>query len=183
VPIQKCKVSFVDRRGVSHSVEVQAGTVFEAICRASVIFKNSVVEDPTWAAEFVVEVVDKPKAFRVNCESVPMLPAWAVREVWDDPRHIPYLLDSSTVLVLSRHPLAQRPEKQRRSFFGFYFRPTAELPAGGLDILGFPSGLRPYWSVGSKLIIFEHSCPLAERVAKTATASVKRRYLRNRLIS
>ncbi len=30
--------------------------------------------------------------FRANCEQVPMLPAWAVRWVWDDPRHIPYLL-------------------------------------------------------------------------------------------
>src|SRR5215470_13703362 len=26
------------------------------------------------------------------CEQVPMLPAWAVRMVWDDPRRIPYLL-------------------------------------------------------------------------------------------
>ncbi len=32
------------------------------------------------------------KGFRLNCESVPMLPAWAVREVWEDPRRIPYLL-------------------------------------------------------------------------------------------
>ena len=30
--------------------------------------------------------------FRINCEQAPMLPAWAVRRVWDDPRHIPYLL-------------------------------------------------------------------------------------------
>jgi hypothetical protein len=30
--------------------------------------------------------------FRIDCERVPMLPAWAVREVWDDPRRIPYLL-------------------------------------------------------------------------------------------
>jgi hypothetical protein len=29
---------------------------------------------------------------RVNCERVPLLPAWAVREVLDDPRKIPYLL-------------------------------------------------------------------------------------------
>src|SRR5579864_7865195 len=30
--------------------------------------------------------------FRVNCEQVPQLPAWAVRAVWDDPRRTPYLL-------------------------------------------------------------------------------------------
>jgi hypothetical protein len=29
---------------------------------------------------------------RVNCEQVPLLPAWAVRRVLDDPRKIPYLL-------------------------------------------------------------------------------------------
>jgi hypothetical protein len=31
-------------------------------------------------------------SYRVNCESVPCLPVWAVRWVLDDPRGIPYLL-------------------------------------------------------------------------------------------
>jgi hypothetical protein len=70
LPIQKCKVSFVDRRGVFHSVEVQASTVFEAVCRASAIFKHSVVEDPTWAAEFIVEVREQPKLYRVKTEEM-----------------------------------------------------------------------------------------------------------------
>jgi hypothetical protein len=30
--------------------------------------------------------------FRINCEQVPVLPAWAVHSVWDDPRQISYLL-------------------------------------------------------------------------------------------
>ncbi len=30
--------------------------------------------------------------FRANIESVPMLPAWAVRQYLDDPRSRPYLL-------------------------------------------------------------------------------------------
>lgn len=30
--------------------------------------------------------------FRVNCESVPRLPAWLVRRVIDDPRRVPYFL-------------------------------------------------------------------------------------------
>jgi hypothetical protein len=76
VPIQECKVSFVDRRQVYHAVDVQAASVFEAVCRASAIFKHSVVEDPTWATEFVVEVVDKPKAFRVKTEE---MKKWLVR--------------------------------------------------------------------------------------------------------
>jgi len=66
VPIQKCKVSFIDRRGVHHAVNVQAATLFEAVCRASAVFRHSVVEDPTWAAEFVVEIVEQPKSYRVK---------------------------------------------------------------------------------------------------------------------
>jgi hypothetical protein len=37
-----------------------------------------------WGGRFV--------AFRIDCERVPQLPAWAVRWVWEDPRRIPYLL-------------------------------------------------------------------------------------------
>src|ERR1700674_5737021 len=29
---------------------------------------------------------------RVNCEQVPLLPAWAVAQVLDDPQKVPYLL-------------------------------------------------------------------------------------------
>jgi hypothetical protein len=70
VPIQKCKVSFVDRRGVCHALDVQAGTVSEAVCRASAIFKHSVVEDPTWAAEFIVEIKEQPKRYRVKTDQM-----------------------------------------------------------------------------------------------------------------
>jgi hypothetical protein len=30
--------------------------------------------------------------FRINCEHVPILPAWVVHRIWADPRQIPYLL-------------------------------------------------------------------------------------------
>jgi hypothetical protein len=74
VPIQKCKVSFVDRRGVYHAVDVQAATVYEAVCRASAIFKHSVVEDPTWAAEFTVEIKEQPKLYRVKTDQMKKWP-------------------------------------------------------------------------------------------------------------
>jgi hypothetical protein len=32
------------------------------------------------------------RGFRVNCESIPRLPAWTVRWALDDPRQLPYLL-------------------------------------------------------------------------------------------
>jgi predicted TIM-barrel fold metal-dependent hydrolase len=66
LPIRKCKVSFVDRHGVYHAVDVQAASVYEAVCRASSIFKHSVVEDPTWAVEFVVEIREQSKSYRVK---------------------------------------------------------------------------------------------------------------------
>jgi hypothetical protein len=69
LPIQNCKVSFRDRRGVIHSVDVQASSVYEAVCRASAIFKNSVVEDPTWTAEFLVEVLAQ-KTYHVRPETM-----------------------------------------------------------------------------------------------------------------
>jgi hypothetical protein len=69
LPIQNCKVSFRDRRGVNHSVDVQASTVYEAVCRASAIFKHSVAEDPTWTAEFLVEVLAQ-KSYRVKPETL-----------------------------------------------------------------------------------------------------------------
>jgi hypothetical protein len=49
---------------------VQAATVFEAVCRASAIFKHSVVEDPTWAAEFIVEIREQPKLYRVKTDQM-----------------------------------------------------------------------------------------------------------------
>jgi hypothetical protein len=51
-------------------VDAQAATVFEAVCRASAIFKHSVVEDPTWAAEFIVEVKEQPKLYRVKTDEM-----------------------------------------------------------------------------------------------------------------
>jgi hypothetical protein len=43
---------------------------------------------------------------RVNCEQVPLLPAWAVAQVFDDPRETPYLLvwkDSADTIQESVH--------------------------------------------------------------------------------
>ena len=70
MPFQKCKVSFVVYGVVDAAAIVQAATVYEAVCRASAIFKHSVVEDPTWAAEFIVEIKEQPKLYRVKTEQM-----------------------------------------------------------------------------------------------------------------
>jgi hypothetical protein len=65
---------------------------------------------------------------RVNCESVPLLPAWAVRCVLDDPRRIPYLL------VWKRHANSGVADAVRVSY---YSEPENNYPldwAGWIEI-------------------------------------------------
>jgi hypothetical protein len=93
-------VSFVDRRQVFHAVEVQAASVFEAVCRASAIFKHSVVEDPTWAAEFVVSVMEKPKTYRVKTEE---MKRWLARN-GRSPRELMEKKRLKEMLDADRHP-------------------------------------------------------------------------------
>jgi hypothetical protein len=59
-------VSFIDHRQVQ--LDRSAGQSSKRY--AAVIFKYSVVEDPTWAAGFVVEVLDKPNTYRVRTEEM-----------------------------------------------------------------------------------------------------------------
>ena len=67
-----CAVSFRDRSGVKHSTEVQACSVYEATCRAWAIFKSApeTEEESYKTDEFIVEVHDEPKTFRVNLEKM-----------------------------------------------------------------------------------------------------------------
>jgi hypothetical protein len=52
-----CTVRFCDRKGVGHSAEVRAASVYEAECRAWAIFKSDQgkEEESYQAKEFVVE--------------------------------------------------------------------------------------------------------------------------------
>jgi len=78
VRICSCTVRFRDRRGVEHSTEVRAASVYEAACRAWAIFKSAekTEEESYKTAEFIVEVHDEPKTFHVNLEK---LLAWLDR--------------------------------------------------------------------------------------------------------
>jgi hypothetical protein len=50
-----CTVRFCDRKGVEHSAEVKAASVYEAVCRAWAIFKadQGTQEESYRAKEFV----------------------------------------------------------------------------------------------------------------------------------
>jgi hypothetical protein len=67
-----CTVRFRDRRGVEHSTDVRASSVYEAACRAWAIFKGSeqTEEESYKTEEFVVEVHEEPKTYRVNLEKM-----------------------------------------------------------------------------------------------------------------
>jgi hypothetical protein len=67
-----CAVSFLDRRGVKHSTEVRASSVYEAACRAWAKFKSSeeTEEESFKTEEFFVEAHQEPKTYRVNLEKM-----------------------------------------------------------------------------------------------------------------
>jgi hypothetical protein len=70
--ICKCTVSFRDRKGVNHSAEVQAASVYEAACRAWANFKSAeeTEEESFKTEEFIVEVHEEPKIYYVNLEKM-----------------------------------------------------------------------------------------------------------------
>ena len=67
-----CTVGFRDRRGTEHSTEVRAASVYEAACRAWAIFKSAheTEEESYKTEEFIVEMHEEPKTFRVNLEKL-----------------------------------------------------------------------------------------------------------------
>ena len=64
-----CTVRFRDRRGIVHSTEVRAGSVYEAVCRGWAIFKKSAAteEESYKTNKFIVELDDK-KTYEVDLE-------------------------------------------------------------------------------------------------------------------
>jgi hypothetical protein len=72
VRICGCTVRFRDRRGVEHSTEVQASSVYEAACRAWATFKSATeTEEESYKTdEFIVELHEEPKTFHVNLEKM-----------------------------------------------------------------------------------------------------------------
>jgi hypothetical protein len=70
VRVCACTVSFCDRGGVKHSAEVRAASVYEAACRAWAKFKSSAEteEESYRTEEFLVEVREEPKTYRINLE-------------------------------------------------------------------------------------------------------------------
>jgi hypothetical protein len=70
--VRKCTIRFSDRQGIEHSTQVEAASLFEAACRAWAIFKSSeqTKEESYKTEEFIVEVPEDPKTFRVDLEKL-----------------------------------------------------------------------------------------------------------------
>jgi hypothetical protein len=72
VRVCACTVRFRDRRGVEHSTEVRASSVYGAASRAWANFKSSeqTEEESYKVEEFVVDLWEESRTFHVNLEKL-----------------------------------------------------------------------------------------------------------------
>ena len=70
--VQHCTVRFSNTNGVERSAQVEAASVFEAACRGWSKFKSSdeTFDESYRAEEFIIEVHEAPKIFKVNVENL-----------------------------------------------------------------------------------------------------------------
>lgn len=70
--VQRCIVRFSNSQGVERSAEVEASSLFEAACRGWAKFKSSdeTYDESYRAEEFIVEVHEAPKTYKVSLENL-----------------------------------------------------------------------------------------------------------------
>ena len=70
--VQRCIVRFSNGLGVERCTEVEASSLFEAACRAWAKFKSSdeTFDESFRTEEFIVEVHETPKIYKVNLEKL-----------------------------------------------------------------------------------------------------------------
>lgn len=70
--VQRCIVRFRNNHGVERSAEVEASSLFEAACRGWAKFKSSdeTFDESYRTEEFIVEVHEAPKTYKVNLENL-----------------------------------------------------------------------------------------------------------------
>ncbi len=70
--VRRCIVRFRNNHGVERSAEVEASSLFEAACRGWAKFKSSdeTFDESYRTEEFIVEVHEAPKTYKVNLENL-----------------------------------------------------------------------------------------------------------------
>jgi len=70
--VQGCIVRFSNGHGIERSTEVEAASLFEAACRGWAKFKSSdeTYDESYRTEEFIVEVHEAPKTYKVNLEKL-----------------------------------------------------------------------------------------------------------------
>jgi len=70
--VQRCTVHFSNGQGVERLTDVEASSVFEAACRGWAKFKASdeTFEDSFQTEEFIIEVHEASKTYKVNLENL-----------------------------------------------------------------------------------------------------------------
>jgi hypothetical protein len=72
VPVSRCKVSYTDMEGIVHAVEVDAGSLYEAVALAVAEFREDeiITDTPAPMTEFCVTVLRRPVEHRVRFQKV-----------------------------------------------------------------------------------------------------------------
>ena len=70
--VRRCTVRFSNGQGVERLTDVEASSVFEAACRGWAKFKSSdeTFDESFRAEEFIIEVHEPPKTYKVNLENL-----------------------------------------------------------------------------------------------------------------
>ena len=70
--VRRCTVRFSNGQGVERLTDVEASSVFEAACRGWAKFKSSdeTFDESFRAEEFIIEVHETPKTYKVNLENL-----------------------------------------------------------------------------------------------------------------
>jgi hypothetical protein len=72
VPISRCRVSYTDTCGVSHAVELDAESLYEAIALAVAEFRQDDLasDEPSAMTEFSVQVLRRPIEHKITLKRV-----------------------------------------------------------------------------------------------------------------
>jgi hypothetical protein len=87
MPLARCRVAFTDIDGISHAVEIQAESLYEAVALAVAEFRQGeiIAETPGPKTEFIVTVHRKPIEHRINLSQVAK---WAEHTTREGPAGI-----------------------------------------------------------------------------------------------
>ena len=82
MPLARCRVSYIDNAGISHAVDLQAESLYEAVALAASEFRSDALNasQPGPMTEFTVTVFRNPTEHRIRLQQVAEWAAHTSRE-------------------------------------------------------------------------------------------------------